>query len=145
MPDFEQQGPYEAHERVDQELYQESRAKVDALINKVAFQDELQRLINRHSQENNSGTPDFILAQYIQNSLNAFNLAVNEREKWYGREQDRFGMPASWSPTASVVDTAMHGTAMDINHPIMKETANDQDIPAQTHSNPSSPVDWSKS
>ena len=72
-------------------------AKFTELKNKAEFQDELTKLINRYSQENKSGTPDFILAQYIQNSLNAFNLAVNEREKWYGRKQDRFGMPTGAS------------------------------------------------
>lgn len=72
-------------------------AKFQELQNKAGFQNELTKLINRYSQENNSGTPDFVLAQYIQNSLNAFNLAVNEREKWYGRTQDRFGMPTGAS------------------------------------------------
>ena len=59
------------------------------------FRAELERLINRYSQENNSGTPDFILANYISDSLVAFNNAVNRREQWYGRAQDpRFGTPA---------------------------------------------------
>lgn len=58
------------------------------------FRDELQHLINRHSQENGSGTPDFILAQYLKNCLYAFDVAVNSREEWYGREQDpRFHSP----------------------------------------------------
>lgn len=76
------------------DVSQELKDKYEALIQKTEFQRDLQKLINRYSQENYSGTPDFILAQFIQNSLNAFNLAVNEREKWYGREQDsRFGTP----------------------------------------------------
>lgn len=49
------------------------------------FQNELQCLINRHSQENLSDTPDHILAQYIQRSLDAFNEATKARETWYGR------------------------------------------------------------
>lgn len=50
------------------------------------FEKELESLINRHSQENASNTPDFILAQYILSCLLAFNTAVQQRETWYGRE-----------------------------------------------------------
>ena len=49
------------------------------------FQDELQSLINKHSQENGSDTPDFILASYLNDCLKAFNVAVSNRETWYGR------------------------------------------------------------
>jgi hypothetical protein len=48
------------------------------------FQKELGSLINRHSVENESDTPDFILAMYLRGCLDAFNLAVRQREKWYG-------------------------------------------------------------
>lgn len=50
----------------------------------TAFGDELRALINRYSQENNSNTPDFILATYLQSCLNAFDEAVNRRNEWYG-------------------------------------------------------------
>lgn len=49
------------------------------------FESELEEVINRHSQENGSDTPDFILAMYMNDCLKAFNLAVKRREKWYGR------------------------------------------------------------
>lgn len=68
--------------------------------NEMGFQAELQQLINRYSQENGSGTPDFILAGYLSDCLKAWNQAINEREKWYGREQDRFGMPQKPMPGA---------------------------------------------
>lgn len=59
------------------------------------FRTELDRLINQNCMENGSGTPDFILAKYLDSCLSAFDEAVNRREKWYGREQDsRFGTPA---------------------------------------------------
>lgn len=58
------------------------------------FQEELQRLLNRHNVENDSGTPDFILALFLKNCLYSFAVATNDREKWYGREQDdQFRMP----------------------------------------------------
>ena len=50
------------------------------------FRDELQQLINRHSMENGSNTPDFILSRYLQDTLEAFDEAVLWREKWYGRK-----------------------------------------------------------
>lgn len=52
------------------------------------FQSELTSLINRFSAENDSNTPDFILAQYMADALEAFNKATNLREKWYGRDSE---------------------------------------------------------
>lgn len=49
------------------------------------FEYELRELINKHSRENGSDTPDFILAQYLTHCLDAFNIAVISREGWYGR------------------------------------------------------------
>ena len=50
------------------------------------FEKELEILINRYSKENDSNTPDFILAKYLKTCLDNFNTAIKEREKWYGRE-----------------------------------------------------------
>ena len=49
------------------------------------FELELRELLNSHSKENGSNTPDYILAQYLINCLNNFNKIVKEREMWYGR------------------------------------------------------------
>lgn len=49
------------------------------------FCESLQQLINQHSLENNSGTPDFILARYLENCLSVFNSALQTREAWYNR------------------------------------------------------------
>lgn len=59
----------------------------------LTFERELQSLLNRFCKENLSGTPDFILAEYMQDCLNSFSAAINKRENWYGREQDQFGCP----------------------------------------------------
>lgn len=60
----------------------------------LTFQQELTKLLNRHNVENGSGTPDFILSEYIRASLQAFELATVLRERWYGRGVDpRFGTP----------------------------------------------------
>lgn len=51
----------------------------------TSFTNELTALLNRYSKENESNTPDFILAQYIEASLTAFTQASRERERWYGK------------------------------------------------------------
>ena len=48
---------------------------------------ELEKVLNRYSQENGSNTPDFILANYLIHCLVAFDTAVNAREGWCGRTQ----------------------------------------------------------
>ena len=52
----------------------------------TAFEQDLRLLINKRSMENLSGTPDFILAEYMVHCLNAFTLATRARERWYGRK-----------------------------------------------------------
>lgn len=52
------------------------------------FERELASLINRHSQENASGTPDFILAQYLNGCLEIFNRTVKDRAEWRGERLD---------------------------------------------------------
>jgi hypothetical protein len=52
----------------------------------MTFVEELAELINKHSQENASNTPDYILAQYLQGCLGAFETAVQQRETWHGRD-----------------------------------------------------------
>ena len=52
------------------------------------FRKDLESLINRYSIENGSDTPDFILADYLNDCLQAFDKAVVLRHEWYiGREE----------------------------------------------------------
>jgi hypothetical protein len=48
------------------------------------FFTELTSLINRHSIENGSNTPDYILAEYLLMCLEAYEISVNGRDTWYG-------------------------------------------------------------
>ena len=52
----------------------------------TSFVGDLAAVINKHSQENASNTPDFILAQFLCGCLAAFNTAVQQRETWYERD-----------------------------------------------------------
>lgn len=47
------------------------------------FQQELRNLINKHSRENGSDTPDFILAEYLDNCLTTFEIAIRGRNMFY--------------------------------------------------------------
>lgn len=47
------------------------------------FRTELAALINKHSLESASNTPDFILASYLTACLAAFEVCVVSRDKWY--------------------------------------------------------------
>lgn len=48
------------------------------------LKDKLADLINCESRENNSNTPDFILGEFLDVCLGAFEVASNKREVWYG-------------------------------------------------------------
>jgi len=52
----------------------------------TTFIGELCVLINQHTMANASNTPDFILAQYLDGCLRAWNQATQQRETWYGRD-----------------------------------------------------------
>ena len=50
------------------------------------FRTGLLKLLNRHSAENGSDTPDYILADYLVGCLDAYNDTLCRREEWYGRK-----------------------------------------------------------
>lgn len=47
--------------------------------------DDIANAINKHSGENGSNTPDFILAEFLVRCLKAFDITSRTREKWYGK------------------------------------------------------------
>ena len=62
---------------------------------------DIASVLNRHSRENGSNTPDFILAQYLANCLDAFDLAIHQRAQWYGRVDSIGGSMEYPRPTPS--------------------------------------------
>lgn len=50
------------------------------------FRRDLATLLNRHSKENGSNSPDWILADYLADCLEIFDRGVRARERWYGIE-----------------------------------------------------------
>ncbi len=57
-------------------------------MDKTNLEKELTGLINCESRENDSNTPDFLLAEFMMTCLDAFELTSNKREVWYGVELD---------------------------------------------------------
>lgn len=47
------------------------------------FEKELEILINKYNKENDSNTPDFILAEYLLNCLKNYNNIIKKREIWF--------------------------------------------------------------
>jgi hypothetical protein len=47
------------------------------------FRTSLESLLNTHNKENQSNTPDFILAKYLEGCLTVFDRAVRRRDEWY--------------------------------------------------------------
>lgn len=60
--------------------------QTSSVVDGGGLEEALTRLLNRYSEERTSNTPDFILAKFLINALDTFNIAVQEREKWYGRQ-----------------------------------------------------------
>ncbi len=52
------------------------------------FKKELCELLNKYSKENESDTPDFILAEYLIGSLKIFCESVNHRNTFYVRMEE---------------------------------------------------------
>lgn len=53
------------------------------------FTDALTGLLNEYSCENESNTPDFVLAHFLIDILAAFNQAVRKRGEWYDEKEER--------------------------------------------------------
>jgi len=65
------------------------------------FIKELEALINKHSMENESDTPDFILAKYIARCLDNWNETTQDRDKWWGFK--------TWSSNEGIEVTEVFG------------------------------------
>lgn len=67
-------------------------AELEDMMNNVYLRREIEVALNRASAENQSDTPDFILAEFLIGCLRSFDAAVNRRREWWGeREMSGFG------------------------------------------------------
>lgn len=72
---------------------------------KAEFKKELEQLINRHSMEGRSNTPDFLLATYLMNCLETYEDAVYQRETFHANNR------AMFDRTPLAVDANQEGEA----------------------------------
>jgi|SRR6185312_6477137 len=70
--------------KLQETMYEDAGDIPDMVEEKLTFEEALEKLINKHSQENGSNTPDFILSKFLYECLEAFNHGIKQREKWYG-------------------------------------------------------------
>lgn len=66
-----------------------SGGEISDISERPTFEKELSTVINRFSKENDSDTPDFILAEYMNECLQNFNKTMAKREVWYGRQKHK--------------------------------------------------------
>lgn len=69
---------------------------------KPPFIKALAGVMNSYSRENRSNTPDFILANFVDKCLFAFEDANNRRERWYGKYLSI--MDDNKSPEQEIID-----------------------------------------
>lgn len=50
----------------------------------AVFLKELERLVNRYGWDSKLNTPDYILANFLFDSLTAFGSATNKNIHWHG-------------------------------------------------------------
>lgn len=66
----------------------------------LTFQEDLQQVLNRHSAEAPSGTPDYILAEMLTGVLKTFNAAVGQRAEWRGESTELPALQRQSPPTS---------------------------------------------
>lgn len=59
---------------------------MNTTIKNTSLMEKIRDEINKASRENDSNTPDYILAEYLITCLVAFERAVQKRDTWYGIE-----------------------------------------------------------
>lgn len=59
----------------------------EIVTNEVKFARELTSLLNRYSKENDSDTPDYVLAGYLIGCLRNFNCAIGNKNNHEGRKR----------------------------------------------------------
>lgn len=88
---------------------------------RVHLHAKFREAINYLSVENDSNTPDWMLADYLISCLDAWNATTQAREKYYGRDPEK--VPVSqWPNPGQVGPGAPTRDALDkVNEALSKE------------------------
>ena len=65
------------------QLIRENIDKTRSYIDRDAIIEEFRSTIHKHSLENDSNTPDFILAEYLWDCLLSANILICSRSMWH--------------------------------------------------------------
>lgn len=65
------------------QIPEENKHAMKTSISRKEIIEEFQSIINRYSLENDSNTPDFILAEYLFDCLITGHLLICKRTMWY--------------------------------------------------------------
>ena len=79
----------------------------------MEFENELELLINKYSKENESDTPDFVLAEYLKGCLDIYSETVQKRDKWYGFK----GLSSRSTISAPTIPDEVPKIIMKANYP----------------------------
>ena len=79
----------------------------------VEIKRDLAEVINRHSLENGSDTPDFVLADVAFYSLAVFEEAIHKRDAYYGALPEEVDPGEMDGDTATALASAGMGTDED--------------------------------
>ena len=71
----------------------------------VCFAESLRRIINQHSMENGSDTPDYVLAGFLSEALAVFNRTIEARTAWTASTTAKVE-PVADSPASGVDEVA---------------------------------------
>lgn len=76
------------------------------------FRKDLEALLNKHSMENRSNTPDFILAEFMGSCLANFEMAIATRSEWYRGSPSQLPEPTQFNQNI-VLPEHCHGASVD--------------------------------
>jgi hypothetical protein len=68
------------------------------------FMQELQELINRHSMDNESNTPDFLLAEYLMGCLSIYASTLARRDAWFNFKPFGVKLHTHWTTPEGIPD-----------------------------------------
>lgn len=107
------------------ELTSELEAYIREQERPKSFIEDLTRLLNYHSMEGMSGTPDFILANYLYRCLETFDATVRERAEWRNESVVHPALQIETNPVMTV-DLA-EGNLGKVKNPQVFVDATDED------------------
>lgn len=106
-----------AVEAVGEPVVNEVAVGPDADYDSPLYED-IRSAINRHSRENVSDTPDFVLAGFLTDALRAFDVGVTRRCHFYGRYDTPGGV-------VTPISTPTHDSGATVNGTFSTETRGD--------------------